>query len=537
MASVETTRNRYTRRIAYGFGAFILTLIVGIFIFSFFLDGIIRPRIERAMNEKLKGYHTSLPHAHLQLLSGRLTLSGLRIVQEKHPTPPIAHVDSLRFTIQWRELFSGHIVADVLITRPKLRIDTAQFVTEKDSKVPIKQKGWQDALQNIYPFKINRFTITQGDITYIDANDPKRPLHVQHLEFWADNIRNLHYKANEYPSPIHIQATVFGDGNVEADGNANFLDEPYPGMRVRYFISDIPLNAVTPAAMNVNLVIHGGILQNEGVLEYAPKIARVEIDNGHLDDVDIEYIHTAQTDVRERQNVNAAGKGIEKENNKSDVVILIKEFDVRRSEFAYVDREKNPNFKIFLSDAQLVLKNYSNHEEQGPAHVTLKGKFLGSGKTSIDATFLAEEGGPHLDANVAIENTDMTAMNNLLLAFGRFDVQQGLFTVYSQISVKNAEMTGYVKPMFSNLKIYSWQKDKNKPILRQAYELGLAGASHIFKNGSTQEVATKVDLSGKLKNPNASTWQAIVEVVQNAFIQAILPGFDRQAQVARNQSR
>jgi hypothetical protein len=32
-----------------------------------------------------------------------------------------------------------------------------------------------------------------------------------------------------------------------------------------------------------------------------------------------------------------------------------------------------------------------------------------------------------------------------------------------------------------------------------------------------------------------SPWQAVVEVVQNAFVQAILPGFDREAQLAKNQ--
>src|SRR5258708_7425689 len=107
MASVENHRSSYPRKIAYAFGSLILALIVGLFILSFFLDGIIRPRLERAMNEKLKGYHTTLPHAHLQLVGGRLALYGLQIVQETHPRPPVAHIDSMRFTIQWRELFSG----------------------------------------------------------------------------------------------------------------------------------------------------------------------------------------------------------------------------------------------------------------------------------------------------------------------------------------------------------------------------------------------------------------------------------------------
>jgi len=41
------------------------------------------------------------------------------------------------------------------------------------------------------------------------------------------------------------------------------------------------------------------------------------------------------------------------------------------------------------------------------------------------------------------------------------------------------------------------------------------------------KVATKVELKGKLTGPDISTWQAIVQVLHNAFIEAILPGFDR----------
>jgi Domain of Unknown Function (DUF748) len=215
----------------------------------------------------------------------------------------------------------------------------------------------------------------------------------------------------------------------------------------------------------------------------------------------------------------------------------MKYFEVRKSNFAYSDQEKNPNFKLTLNDSHVTLTNYSNHEEQGPARVVIKGKFMGTGDTTLDGTFLSEQQGPHFDMNLAIQNTDMTSMNNLLLAYGRFDVKQGKFSVYSQMGVKDGDMSGYVKPMFSDLKVYDWQKDKGKPILHQAYELAVGGASHIFKNSQTQQVATQVDLTGKLKNPNVNTWQAVVEVLQNAFIQAILPGFDREAQLANSRKQ
>jgi hypothetical protein len=39
-------------------------------------------------------------------------------------------------------------------------------------------------------------------------------------------------------------------------------------------------------------------------------------------------------------------------------------------------------------------------------------------------------------------------------------------------------------------------------------------------------VATRVELSGRLDNPNTSTLAAVTGLVQNAFFKAILPGFD-----------
>ncbi|HYK66290.1 MAG TPA: hypothetical protein VEY94_15225, partial [Patescibacteria group bacterium] len=69
--------------------------------------------------------------------------------------------------------------------------------------------------------------------------------------------------------------------------------------------------------------------------------------------------------------------------------------------------------------------------------------------------------------------------------------------------------------------------DKKTPIMHQAKELVIGGASHLFKNRKTEQVASDVDLKGKLTSPDIDTWQALGQVIRNAFIQAIIPGFDR----------
>jgi hypothetical protein len=527
MASDSPTIQAYRgHRVLFWIGGVIALLIIALFVASFFLDDIVRARTQIAMNKKLTGYHVSLEHAHLQLLGGALTLNGLRIVQEAHPSPTVAVFPMMRFSVQVEELFSRHIVADVLLHRPKIHIDETQFVAEKNSKTPMRQEGWQDALEAAYPFKINRFTIDHGDVVYIQDASTK-PLHLADVDFVADNIRNIHEPENDYPSRFHARLVIFDQGRAIVDGHANFLEEPFPGARAKYTISNVPLNAFDPEIRQLNISVTGGHLSSDGLLEYSPKITRVDVNDASVQDIGVDYVHLRQTQKQEAQRVKEAGKAVEAQNNRPAVVLTVREFDIGHSNFAYEDKTANPNYKLFFNDADMTIKNLANHQRQGPANLSLHGKFMGTGDSSVAGDFLASNAGPAFNLKVAIQNTDLPSLNDLMRSYGRFDVAAGKLSVYSQVAIKDGNIDGYVKPMFSDLQVYSLQKDKNTSIMHQAKELAIGGASHLFKNHRTEQVATDVDLKGKLSSPDINTWQALGQVLRNAFIQAIIPGFDR----------
>jgi hypothetical protein len=262
-------------------------------------------------------------------------------------------------------------------------------------------------------------------------------------------------------------------------------------------------------------------------LEYSPKVTRVQVDKATINGVSIQYVHAPATQQAETQRVKETSKQIEKQNNRPAVDLQVREFDVAHSSFSYTDKTKKPAYRVFMSNTDVALKNLSNHQQQGRADVALHGKFMGSGDTRLVGDFLASRQGPALNMNLTIEHTDLPSMNNLLRAYGRLDVAAGQFSLFSQVGIRDGYLNGYVKPMFGGLEVYDYRKDKNTPVLHQAKELVLGGASHLFKNRKTQQVATEVSLSGKLSSPGISTWQAIGQVLHNAFIQAILPGFDR----------
>ena len=187
-----------------------------------------------------------------------------------------------------------------------------------------------------------------------------------------------------------------------------------------------------------------------------------------------------------------------------------------------------PSYRVFLSNVELRLDNISNHFTEGTGIVKLKGEFMGTGGTLVSGTFRPEEKSPDFDLNVKIERTQLRAMNDLLRAYGNFDVTGGLFSVYSELSVKNGTVEGYIKPLFKDLKVYDERQDKEKSLFQKLYEGLVGGVAKLLENTPREEVATRTEISGDVGKPQTSTWQAVVNLIQNAFFKAILPGFERE---------
>jgi hypothetical protein len=75
-------------------------------------------------------------------------------------------------------------------------------------------------------------------------------------------------------------------------------------------------------------------------------------------------------------------------------------------------------------------------------------------------------------------------------------------------------------------------EDRDDNVFRKMWE-GLAGfVGQVFKNQSKDQVATKIPFEGRLDNPETDIWVTIINVLQNAFIQAIQPSIDSQINIA-----
>jgi hypothetical protein len=119
-------------------------------------------------------------------------------------------------------------------------------------------------------------------------------------------------------------------------------------------------------------------------------------------------------------------------------------------------------------------------------------------------------------------------LNPLLRAYGKLDVVGGFFSVYTEMRVQNRAVRGYVKPLIRELDVYNESQDQEKNLFQKLYEAVAGGVSEILENIPRREVAAKADIAGPVENPQASTWQVLVTLIQNAFVKMILPGFERE---------
>ena len=125
--------------------------------------------------------------------------------------------------------------------------------------------------------------------------------------------------------------------------------------------------------------------------------------------------------------------------------------------------------------------------------------------------------------------TKMRSLNDVFRAYGGFDVVKGVFSFFTELTVKNGTIHGYVKPLFKDVDVYDSEQDQDKALLQQLYEGVVGGTMTVLENRPRNEVATKGELSGPVNSPTMSTWQVLTKLIQNAFFKAILPGLEREA--------
>ncbi|MGN6480984.1 hypothetical protein [Luteibacter sp.] len=192
----------------------------------------------------------------------------------------------------------------------------------------------------------------------------------------------------------------------------------------------------------------------------------------------------------------------------------------------------SPKVDLKMTAVNGTVTNLTNVERKGGsrvAHLDATARILGDAPLQTKAEFdpLTEAG--DFSYELTVRNIKLVRTNDLVRAYSGLDFAGGEGDFVMELQAKDRKLNGYAKPLFHDLKIFSWKQDvvqEKKNPLKLAYEAVAEGVTKVFKNQSKDQFATRVPISGTIDSRNMSVGQAIVGILHNAFVEAYKPNLE-----------
>jgi hypothetical protein len=201
--------------------------------------------------------------------------------------------------------------------------------------------------------------------------------------------------------------------------------------------------------------------------------------------------------------------------------IEINELKITNASIAYLDPTVEPQVNVHFDNFNLYGENLSNveHEEEVlPGYIEINSNAMGKGTMYMEMHVNILKEIPDLDLNLAFEDIDLVQFNNFMEAYADLELKSGSLSVFTESVVNNGEITGYVKPIIEDFDVDQGGEDKNLP--ERVYEAVVDFFGNILENPKEERIASRVELSGQVENIENNPWQAVFNLLRNAFIEA-----------------
>ncbi len=183
---------------------------------------------------------------------------------------------------------------------------------------------------------------------------------------------------------------------------------------------------------------------------------------------------------------------------------------------------------VYLSKVEASIDNLGNiRSETTPLVSTVQASALAMDQAKLDFKMTLDPFSyrPTFHMVLRLLGLDVVKINDLALAYGKFDFKRGWFDLVVEADSKEGQMTGYVKPLFRNLKVFSLSQDIKEDNVLQFFWQALVGAvTTVLKNQPRDQFGTLIPFTADVNTATKTDILATLgNLLRNAFIRAYLP--------------
>lgn len=215
------TKKKIYKRKRYLVPLIILVLLIGLRIA---LPYIVKNYVNKVLAD-IPGHYGHVEDIDLSLLTGAYIIDELYLNKVNAGSQiPFLHFERTHISVEWSSLFKGKVVSEINMTRPELI-----YVFEDQQKETPEEadaEDWSKALTDLVPIDINQLEIHGGKVAFVQLTaDPNIDLHLDSLELYATNLRNVVRQEARLPSNLSADAVSFGGGSLHLEGQMDLVKQ------------------------------------------------------------------------------------------------------------------------------------------------------------------------------------------------------------------------------------------------------------------------------------------------------------------------
>jgi len=183
---------------------------------------------------------------------------------------------------------------------------------------------------------------------------------------------------------------------------------------------------------------------------------------------------------------------------------------------------------VYLSHFNATIDNLSNiRDETNPLVTKVQASAVAMDQAKLDYKMTLDPFSyrPTFHMAVRLLGLDVTKLNDLALTYGKFDFKRGWFDLVIEADSKEGQVTGYVKPLFRNLKIFSLKEDISEDnVLQFFWQALMGGLTTVLKNFHRDQFGTLIPFTADASGSTSTDILATIgNILRNAFVRAYLP--------------
>jgi hypothetical protein len=240
----------------------LLVVVAAVLVVHIYLAIWVRNYVNRKLSE-IPGYRAHVQAVTLHLWRGAYQIHYIDIKKTSGQVPvPFFSAPLIDFSVQWHALIFEHaLVGNIEIHHPKMNFVNGPTESTRQTEV---DAPWAQKIKQLYPLKINRFAVHNGELHYRDfSRNPKVDVEVDGVQLVATNLTNSKRLSKSLVADIRMEGRPLRVGKARSQISL----DPYaarPTFAFNLELSEIPL-----VRLNDFAKAYGGFTFEEGKFKMA----------------------------------------------------------------------------------------------------------------------------------------------------------------------------------------------------------------------------------------------------------------------------